>query len=574
MSGKLVVRRKLGECNRGDRCVRSVEFGIMSEFTRQIPQGSLVLQNGCECNRLMSCLARRLTHKFKDLPPDLSTEEDRNAYLSTDEDFIKWWRKFTNSRPLSADDLLAVKEGRTSKLIEHCGHLGVPVRSGNVQKYRRQHWLFRDRGFDTSVTVLPPVSWMHKRSWIQDFPKVEFLVEGKYTRAISPPDPGWNFVMSQFSCAAEKNFYSIMNRDVNSEIAKWFPFSCGPLVGKSYNSLERGQILKRKWDTLEQRTGKKVVCSSTDCEGFDAHHRKYFIDAEGKLMARMFVQHKRWIEKVWKDVSKSHGGNEYYTWETEGGRDSGHPWTGWGNCYAIIKLLKRVNERFFARYGYMPAIDVFSDGDDCLILMTEDVYEIYTQVVRETFAVAGHVVKFEQKANTIFEVVWCQSKIIEVEDDQGSPAFKFVHNPFKMLKVLGSTLNMNSAQEAESYIGDILYAYSVLNQGIPLYKDLVRVCPPQHKHQLSPESGLVLELSKEGRSKYTVTQRTYQTFCEAWNCKGLVEAIEAEIAVVESTQLGWVTDCYSSQTNHTKRAINSIALNFFGRLRNVIKSIF
>jgi hypothetical protein len=497
---------------------------------------------------------------------------DKAQYDEMDVQFLKWWRKFTNSKPLSADDLLAIKEGRTLKLIEHCGYLGVPVKSGNVQKYRRQHALLKDKGFDTSVVVTPPTDWMRKRAFISDFPKVEFLPEGKFTRAISPPDPGWNFIMAQFSCAAEKNFYSLMDSDVNVGVLDWFPHSVGPLIGKAYNSMERAQILDRKWKHLQQVSGERVVCSSTDCEGFDSHHRKFFINAEGELMAKMFVDHKRWLRKVWKNVTVSRGGCDYYFFETDGGRDSGHMWTGWGNCYAIIKHLRKSAKRLVALGIPKEKLffDVFSDGDDCLILMTETLYEIVTSTIRGVFAEAGHVVKFEQKAESIFDVVWCQSKVVEVEDESGSPAYKFVHNPFKMLKVLGSMVNMGSTKEAEKYIGDVLYAYSVLNRGIPIYKDLVRICPPQHKHELSPETGLVLELAREASAKYSVTSRTYKTFVEAWTEPGIVEAIESEIAEVVRSHGGWVNQSFVETSNTTQTVNSSSLLSLIGRLAGVV----
>lgn len=562
-SGSLVIRQRLGDCGKAEKEGRGVRVGTLSDYWEQQPQGHLCLQLGCDCNRLDATIFRRMTHKMEEFPPDLTTAIDDAVYEELDNFLIKCWRKRTNSLPLTANELIQLKRGRIERMQQHVGNLGIPVQSGNLHKYIRVAGLFSERGYDLDSTIVPPVTEMHKWSWIQDFPKVEHIPFGKHTRPISPPDMKWNFVMSQFSAVAERNFYNIMNTDENLELKEYLPHSCGHLVGKSLNSLERGNLVNRKIDNMvaeyKRGTGKgcrreDIIISSTDCTGFDMHHLYKFVRQEGKIFRRMFPSYRSFLKAVWRDVENPHGGNDHYTWKRSGTRCSGHPWTGWLNCWAVIKHLIKslISQTSVAREDLY--VDFLSDGDDCLVFIHKDIFDVITKSMEETFSRAGHVLRFEQKVNNMFDIVWCQSKIVQVEMvSTGEPGYKFVHNPFKMIKVLNSMVNMENSRVAENYVGGILNAFSILNHDMPIYKDLPKLCPKQSTHELSPGSGLVLELNKEDPTSYRATTDTYRTFKEAWCPDGMIEVIEDEIQLAAEKTQNWVELSYLGLTKQSGR---------------------
>lgn len=247
---------------------------------------------------------------------------------------------------------------------------------------------------------LEPVT--RKDSYLSSFIKVE---PSNYTakadpvpRLIQPRTPRYNACVARYLKPMEHTFYRLAGA------WPWRRTTSTPVILKCANPIERGRILREKWDSFSD-----PVAISTDASRFDQHVSREALQWEHSLYLKYFAHSGESDELAklltWQLVNKGFArakdGSEIH-YERQGCRMSGDMNTALGNCLIMAGLM----------FGFSKLhgidLEVAVDGDDCVSIIERADLERFTKYLPEHFLAAGFTLTVEEAVDVFEKIEFCQ----------------------------------------------------------------------------------------------------------------------------------------------------------------------
>jgi hypothetical protein len=279
---------------------------------------------------------------------------------------------------------------------------------------------------------------------IQAFLKYERIRDpDKDPRMIQFRGPAYGLELKSWLHGLEHRLYS-MKGD-----GKRFPET--RMIAKGLNSTARCQLLEKKLTRFTD-----WVILSIDAKRWDAHvtpeqlrieHSVYNYCYNDPSLAAL-------LEKQVHNKGFTSTGLKY---SLKGGRMSGDMNTALGNCMLMVIFVSTALDGL--------KWDCLDDGDDCLIIVQRGDEVEATRRISQTFEGLGHEIKFENRATTLEQVLFCQS--MPVWD---GTHYKFVRNHKKIcgFGLNGSQFTRASGRGLQKYIKAVGLCELALNVGIPI----------------------------------------------------------------------------------------------------------
>lgn len=170
------------------------------------------------------------------------------------------------------------------------------------------------------------------------------------------------------------------------------------LIGKGLNLSQRAGLLERK-----MREFARPAVVSFDCARFDQHVSLEQLEAEHLVYNTAIPdpELRQLLRAQLRNRGHTQGGWGY---KTKGKRMSGDMNTALGNCLVMITMVLAA-----MRHLGIKNYEILDDGDDCLVIVEEDVERELDQLV-PLFLTFGHELKIENRAHCMEDVNWCQTK--------------------------------------------------------------------------------------------------------------------------------------------------------------------
>ncbi len=225
------------------------------------------------------------------------------------------------------------------------------------------------------------------------------------------------------------------------------------VIGKGLSQVERAKLLKFK---LGGFVNPRVL--SLDASRFDKHVSDKLLEVEHAFYLDLCPNDEFRRLLSWQLVNhgKTTRGIRYVA---RGRRMSGDMNTALGNCILMILMVSA----FMDGKKY----DILDDGDDCLLIVEEELLQWVRDHIFDAFLQFGMQVKVEGVASCLEQVEWCQSRPIEYEVGK----HKFVRDPAKVLScALGGTKYTEPGARPR-LVNTIGMAELVLNLGVPVLQE-------------------------------------------------------------------------------------------------------
>lgn len=308
------------------------------------------------------------------------------------------------------------------------------------------------------------------------------------------------------------------------------------VFAKGLTSTERAELCVVKWAQF-----KNPVCFSLDLSRFDKHvHRKVLKLEHGVYRGLSpdpgeLRQLLKWQEV---NVCSTRDGVRYTVC---GCRMSGDPNTACGNCILMFGMVTGAMNRLTPEY------DVLDDGDDCLLFSEMEYADTIEKSLPSLFLEFGQELKLENRAERLEDIVFCQSKIVYVQDGPNSKP-KFVRNWRKVLSHgCAGVKHWNNPRLVRPMMSAVGSCELALNAGVPIIQAyavaLRRMGQGETMKWLDVEAGLAIrakcELKQhiervyEVASEKAISYETRLSFERAWG----VEPWEQ--ALIEHTLDNW-----------------------------------
>lgn len=175
------------------------------------------------------------------------------------------------------------------------------------------------------------------------------------------------------------------------------------IVAKGLNQQARAKLIIKKWLGF-----KDPVCYSLDCSRFDQHVKLPVIKLFQKFMLSICP------DPVFRELLRQQHRNKCYTrngvkYTVLGNVLSGEMSTSMGDCFIMINHIYAAMKLMgFTKW------DLLDDGDDCLLFI-EKCQEPALDGLKGVFAQFGHELKLENRASSIHEINFCQTKLVLVD---------------------------------------------------------------------------------------------------------------------------------------------------------------
>jgi len=273
--------------------------------------------------------------------------------------------------------------------------------------------------------------------------------------------------------------------------------------------VQRAAAVKYKIDLFMRVYGVHPAVFQSDCTGWDAHMTYTLCTLECLFYCMCFPKWNWYVSQLVECLVENKFSGNGIRGKVRGARMSGDMHTGLGNTLIMLALLVTA-----FRLLDIKRYDLLSDGDDTLIFIHPDDVAFVTKNLVETFLRMGHELRIEGVAASIYDITWCQCKIVRVMENNAEVGM-FVQNPLKTFATLGSHIHARTLHDAYQYFADVLYAYSILYSAIPLFRKLgvMRAIRDKRTRRISP--GLTNELL--GRVHVTEGPNTLYDYCTAFN---------------------------------------------------------
>jgi len=500
----------------------SLTTNPLSSFIRSFTKfGNYYCNDSCSCNNAVALVERLFQNATKNGPRPFPPSDPfyEQELGKTFRMFSANFREHTSGEALTAEECFCAFKAQNDKIESQLGMLGFHTSVADPERYRRSYEYWKEimnlpLHEALNYTLTPPEFMYSRWAKVRPFAKVESIDRDKWPRNISPRHPHFNFLWAQFTKPMESYFYHHLSASghlkAGCPLGKE-PGVRNPWIGKSMNKLQRGNAVKYKFDLFERTHGVKPIVISTDGVGFDAHMTQGVIKQENKCWQNCFPSHRVFLQKLTKSFEENNLVSDGVRGKIRGTRMSGDMHTGLGNTIVTIGMIV-TSMRLMGIKRY----DIFADGDDTLIFVHPD---DLGQVMRElpiNFLGFGHELKMEKIATNIFEVEWCQSKIVRVTKE-GVTQFIFVQNPHKTFATMGSHIHCRDNVSAFKYYGDVLYAYSRMYSCIPLFRKLAGYRESHDVRVRRLQPGIALELINNAHLDCVEGPDTLSDYCQAWD---------------------------------------------------------
>jgi len=262
-------------------------------------------------------------------------------------------------------------------------------------------------------------------------------------RAIQFRDPKYCVAVGRFLKACEHPLYRLHGDGRTLPSLR--------LIGKGLSQAGRAKLL------VEKMRGFSTPCVvSLDASRFDQHVSKELLQIEHSVYLAMCNDPEFRMLLRWQLDNRgvSSRGIKYHT---RGKRMSGDMNTALGNCLLMVIMVSAIMKG--KKY------DILDDGDDCLLIVEEELLPWCEENLYEEFLSFGMEIKLENISTTIEGVEWCQSHPVEYAPGK----YKFVRDPVKALSSgLGGVKYVDSERVRRKLVNTIGMAEMVLNLGIPI----------------------------------------------------------------------------------------------------------
>lgn len=238
-----------------------------------------------------------------------------------------------------------------------------------------------------------------RKAKLKSFIKLEKIADPtRDPRTIQARSPEYNYLIGNYFKAFEHKLYNIRG---TRNLRKILPNS--RCIAKCLSLVDRGNLIRDKMGQF-----KDPVCMSIDCSRFDSHVTKQQLVLEHMVYKKINqdpIFHKL-LDLQYDNTGFTKHGLMYHC---PGGRMSGDMNTAQGNC--VLMLIMIVTARIL--YGPVN-YDIFVDGDDTLIFVDRKDLG-FARYVMTTLNEFGHEVKLENVATELEDVVHCQSKPVQID---------------------------------------------------------------------------------------------------------------------------------------------------------------
>jgi hypothetical protein len=281
---------------------------------------------------------------------------------------------------------------------------------------------------------------------IKMFVKFEKLNPSKVNpdpRAIQFRDPKYCVAVGRFLKACEHSLYRLHGD------GKILPAT--RVIGKGLSQAGRAKLLVEK-----MRNFSAPCVISLDASRFDQHVSKELLQIEHSVYLAMCNDPEFRMLLRWQLDNKgvTSRGIKYHT---RGKRMSGDMNTALGNCLLMVTMISAIMKG--------QHYDILDDGDDCLLIVEQDLLPWCEENLYDEFLSFGMEIKLENISTTIEGVEWCQSHPIEYAPGK----FKFVRDPIKGLSTgLGGVKYVDSERVRRKLVNTIGMAEMCLNLGVPV----------------------------------------------------------------------------------------------------------
>jgi hypothetical protein len=494
----------------------------LSLFIRAFTKfGEFECNDSCTCNNKVA-LVERLAQNASKAGPKPFPPSDSHAEVELRKTFRMFAQNFrseTSGEPLTADETYLAFKAKNDQISSQLGLLGFHTCVADPERYRRSYEYWKEISgcpVDRPMTwCLMPSQFLFKR-WanVRPFAKVESISVSKWPRNISPRHPHFNFLWAQFTKPMESYFYHHLG--ASGALRRWCPAGKengvrNPWIGKSMNKIQRGDAIAYKIDLFKRRFGVHPVVISTDCTGLDAHVTAGVIKCENALWSDCFPNQSSFLKKLTRMFELNRFSTDGVRGEVRGARMSGDMHTGLGNTILTVGM---VVTSF--RLMHIDRYDIFADGDDTLVFVhPDDLGQVLVELPQQ-FLTFGQELKLEKVARTIFDVEWCQSKIIRVQVD-GEGHYMMVQNPHKTFATMGSHIHCRTDSGAVQYFADVLYSYSIMYSPIPFFRKLATYRESHDVRVRRLQPGLAFELINNSKLHCSAGPDTLTDYCAAWD---------------------------------------------------------
>jgi hypothetical protein len=327
--------------------------------------------------------------------------------------------------------------------IPFCGEqdiLDMPNRYGGAKKARYlqavdKYLKFGVRSFDANCTM---------------FVKPERFDGGEKIN----PDPRAIQFRSAVYCVALARFL----QPIEHYIYEMSGFSCGVPesrnIAKGLNQTQRAELLHCKMAAF-----RRPVVISLDASRFDKHVDIELLKVEHSVYASVnpsFEFRSLLAMQLVNKVTTSTG----LKYVVQGRRMSGDMNTALGNCLLMLIMLFS-----YLKFVEIRKWDSLDDGDDCLLIVEEEVLDLIQATVFPHFREYGMSMKVECVAHSIYEVIFCQSSVVEWSEAR----FKFVRNYKAVIsKSLSGIRHWQDPKYRIKVLRAIAMCELVLNLGVPV----------------------------------------------------------------------------------------------------------
>lgn len=376
------------------------------------------------------------------------------------------------------------------------GYLALKPIMSNIAAYLGKHtpaegkWILAYPGAKKSRYLRARQEVLHRglvRSdgYLNSFVKSERLMDAsKDPRLIQARSAKYNYALGNYLKPIEHLLYNVQGK---GPLKPWFPR--GRLIAKGLCQRRRANLLKSKMESIPH-----AVVISLDCSRFDAHVTPEALALEHAVYLKCY-NNDPYLRKLlgWQMDNVGFTQNRV-RYKCKGGRSSGDMNTALGNCVLMIAMVAAAMRTLgFTTHQWQ----VLDDGDDCLLIIPAAL-EHKLSNISALFRGYGHELKLENRAVTMEDVVFCQSRPVRCED-----GWRFVRDPTKTLSTsfigIKHYQTRSGVAKLMRMIGECELA---LSAGVPVldaYAKALLRCTPGVKPLNDPQSGLWMKASREIR---------------------------------------------------------------------------
>jgi len=489
----------------------------MDPFIAESKYFAHLRQDTCAANRAVAVKCRLIENAgavvvpFPNPKPYIDPIQ-RKVYA----DVARLFVQNTPHTPFTLREELNYELAKLDAFTSQLGKIGYKSPVKDPKKVQRgfDHWAVeRFPGEDMDVFFVPPPSEIKKVSAVTGFAKCEKIAaaslatvpgtslplliqpapeikKGKKTRLILCPPPEMNILYGQIINPLDA--YLCKHLSAMGPMRKYCPRGKdtgvpNPWIVSGYNKEKEAELMIYKYEFFKRQYGVYPYLIGLDAKGWDAHVRDR--ETEIWFQKKCFPNHDiSPIVDVTKNV-KIH--TPEYTVTIDSIRISGSKDTAFSNKTSMtIKVITCFHVLGIKRF------DIADKGDDCIIFVHPDDVDTVKEGFPRIFLDMGHELKLETMSSDIFQIEFCQSRLVRAQNEAGEEKWVWVADPRKIFATAGSHIHCRTRDDARRYFDDLLFAYSVIYPFVPLFRQLSNRRDRAHGRERSVLQGVAEQMLK------------------------------------------------------------------------------